>query len=410
MGPTPRFRRSAVPLVATLGAVALTSAFLAPPRNQQPASPAASEARPSTGPVDTGEYEVVANWPQVSWPRAGYMWGSAPAVFAESPNRVLLGIRGEVKLPSPLPPGFTGSWGSTGEPANRPVPELRNCIVVIDANGKMIESWTQWDHLFQGGRGPHKIKINPYDPEKHVWVVDDRRHQVRKFSNDGKKLVMTLGELGVHGTDEKHFNEPTDVAFFADGSFVVSDGYINRRVVKFDKNGKFLKTWGTRGIGPGQFSTPHTIDTDANGNIYVGDRTDHGEDAPRNFPGWNGTGRVSVFDQDGKFLYDFPAKKPGSVYVSGDNRLWVADGARFQLVGFDLKGQELAAFGTRSSAPGGFYEPHQLSVDSDGNVYVADAFEGRTQKFRPKRGADRSKLVGAPLAPRGAAGARTQGN
>jgi sugar lactone lactonase YvrE len=385
--------RSPVVIGAVLVGVSVLSgsAFM-----QQEARPAPNAAA-AAAVVDTGEYEVVAGWPRVSWPRAGYTWGSAPAVFAESPDRVLLGIRGEVKLPPALPPGFTGSWGSLGEPANRPTPELRNCIVVVDRAGRTIESWTQWDHLFQGGRGPHKIKISPYDPERHVWVVDDRRHQVRKFTNDGKKLVMALGELGVPGTDEKHFNEPTDVAFFADGSFVVSDGYINRRVVKFDKTGKFLKAWGSRGIGPGQFSTPHTIDTDASGRIYVGDRTDHGEDAPRNFPGWNGTGRVSVFDADGAFLYDFPAKKPGSVFVSANDRVWVADGARFQLVGFDLKGTELTAFGTRSSAPGGFYEPHQLSVDSDGNVYVADAFEGRTQKFRPKPGADRARLIGAPV-------------
>ena len=65
---------------------------------------------------------------------------------------------------------------------------------MVDANGKLLEDWTQWDHLFAGGRGPHHIKISPYDPEKHVWVVDDMVQQIFEFTHDGKQLVLTLGE------------------------------------------------------------------------------------------------------------------------------------------------------------------------------------------------------------------------
>src|SRR5438046_2420170 len=78
---------------------------------------------------------------------------------------------------------------------------------------ELLESWMQYDHLFQGGRGPHKIKISPYDPQHYVWVVDDTRHQILKFTNDGKELVMTLGEAGVPGNDENHFARPTDLAW-----------------------------------------------------------------------------------------------------------------------------------------------------------------------------------------------------
>lgn len=87
-----------------------------------------------------------------------------------------------------------------------------HCIFVVDRNGKMVEAWTQHGQLFDvpGGRGPHKIKMSPYDPDKHVWVIDDNLHLIHKFTNDGD-LVMTLGERGVAGRDGNHFSRPTDI-------------------------------------------------------------------------------------------------------------------------------------------------------------------------------------------------------
>ena len=117
--------------------------------------------------------------------------------------------------------------------------------MIVDADGTLIEDWTQWDHLFAGGRGPHKVRISPYDPEKHVWIVDDEVDQIFEFTHDGKQLVLTLGEHGVRGSDDKHFARPTDIAWLPDGTFFITDGYVNTRVVKFDKNGKYLMTWGS---------------------------------------------------------------------------------------------------------------------------------------------------------------------
>src|SRR5436853_7719739 len=90
------------------------------------------------------------------------------------------------------------------------------------------------------------------------------RQQVFKFTHDGKRLVMTLGEAGVSGTDEKHFGRPTDIAWLPDGTFFISDGYVNTRVMKFDKNGKFLLQWGSPGKGNSQFNTVHSVDIDRN--------------------------------------------------------------------------------------------------------------------------------------------------
>ncbi len=212
-------------------------------------SAVSASAQVKGGEDETGSYEAVEGWPQ-PWSKPGYIWGSQPAVFAQSPDRIFIGMRGELKSPEPAPGGFNGSWGPTGQRATEPKAELRNSIVVLDRAGKLLEAWTQWDQLFEGS-SPHKIRISPYDSLKHVWVV-----------NDGKQLVKTLGEAGVAGDDATHFGMPQDVAFLPDGSILVADGLRNARIAKFDKDGKFVSSFGTSGSGPdssgSHFRSPST--------------------------------------------------------------------------------------------------------------------------------------------------------
>jgi 6-bladed beta-propeller len=333
------------------------------------------------GEDETGPYEVVPNWPQ-PLARKGYALGSQGGVFAESPNRIILVNRGEIKLPEKLPNDFTGAYGAVGSALTAKVEEMRNCIIIVDGAGKMIESWTQWDKLFQGGRGPHKVKISPYDPQRHVWVIDDLRQQVFKFTHDGKQLVMTLGEAGVAGADAKHFGRPTDIAWLPDGTFFISDGYTNTRVMKFDKDGKFLLQWGTPGTGNSQFNTVHAVDIDRNRKVYVSDR---------------GNGRIQIFDENGKYLDQFGGlRQPQHVMITADGNLAIIGGNNNKFVKYDLTGKMLTSWGTQGTFPGGIWNPHQFSVDTDGNLYIAEATGGRTQKFRPRAGADRSRLVGPP--------------
>ena len=331
---------------------------------------------------ETGAYEVVQRWPQ-PFARPGYVQGSQGGVFAESANRIFLGNRGELKLPEVLPADFTGSWGSLGQRATlAPAPDLRNCLVVVDADGRLAESWTQHDALFQGGRGPHKIRINPYDPERHLWVVDDQRHQILELTNDGKRLVMRLGQAGVAGSDQTHFARPTDLAWLPDGTFFVTDGYINTRVVKFDARGTFVMAWGTRGNGRGQFNLPHAIDIDRHRRLYVADRANH---------------RIQVFDENGRFLDEWPdIRSPTHIMVSADQSVWVSDLETSKLLKYSTDGTLLYYWGVYGTFPGGFWGIHQFSVDPQGNLYVAETYGGRTQKFRPKADADRSKLIQAP--------------
>jgi hypothetical protein len=105
-----------------------------------------------------------------------------------------------------------------------------NCIVVADANGNIVERWTQWDNILQR---PHFVAIDPYDAEKHVWIVDDHMHAIYKFSHDGKTLVQTIGTPKVSGRDGSHFNRPTFLAWLPDSTMFVADGYNGTRVAKF---------------------------------------------------------------------------------------------------------------------------------------------------------------------------------
>jgi NHL repeat-containing protein len=348
----------------------------------------------------TGEYEVVPNWPH-PWSQQGYIWGSHAAVFAESEDRVYLAIRGELRLPDTPPSGFPGFWGFFGERAlSVPNPEPRNCIVAVDRNGNRIESWTQWDHLWAANAkkpgatlGPHSIKISPYDPDRHVWIVDESGQQILEFTHDGKDLVMALGEKGVAGSDEKHFGQPQDIAWFSDGTILIADGLTNSRIVKFDKTGKYLAAWGSKGSGPGQLSGPHSIATDANRHVYVADRGNH---------------RIQVFNENGKYLAEWPNLAfPNSILITAGQEVWVADGTdgyspsalttHTRLLKYSVNGRLLSWWGAYGTEPGTFWENHSISADPQGNFYVADSYTGRTQKFRPKPGADRSKLVAAPL-------------
>lgn len=173
-------------------------------------------------------------------------------------------------------------------------------LVVFDGSGKYLRSW---------GKGmfgnPHGLRI---DRDDNVWVTDNGDHQVMKFSREGK-LLLTLGTKGKAGTDSKTFNRPTDIAFASNGDVFVSDGYGNSRVVKFTKDGKYLKAWGSRGIAPGEFNTPHSIAIDNKGLVYVSDRENN---------------RIQIFDGNGKFLRAWThLGSTQNIFITPSNEMWV---------------------------------------------------------------------------------------
>ena len=355
------------------------------------AGAASLQERAVSGP---SPYDIVDGWMK-PFASAGYAWGSHPGVFAESPDRIFVIQRGEMRLPDPMPRGFAGFVGSIGLNALRPegARVWRNCIFVVDGDGDMIEAWTQWDHLYEGSNGPHKIRISPYDPERRVWVVHETGHQIHVFSNDGEELLMTLGEKDVGGNDETHFGRPQDVAFLPDGSILVADGLDNSRIVKLDPEGNYITSWGEKGNGRGQFDGVHAVATDSTGRIYVADRNND---------------RIQVFNETTRSPWYHPSVSPiatwpdfdfpNDIMISGYD-VWVADNMPTKFVKLDLNGNRLYTWDASGEGPGLYRELHQFSVDSDGNLYGADNVLGRTQKFVPKAGAGRTQLIGAPDPP-----------
>lgn len=347
------------------------------------------------GNFETGAYEVVPNWPQPL--HQDYGWGRTAAIFAESPDRVFVFQSGELPiLKNPISAGGVpirpaaseglGPDGCTCEVSKRETGmagRWEHVLMIFNREGKLIDSWEQHNHRFVR---PHAVKIDPTDPQRHVWLVEDGAHMIYKFTNDGKQLVMSLGEFKVPGdnNDRTHFNRPTDIAWFPNGDFVVSDGYGNTRVIKFNKDGKYLTHWGTPGrgpsAGPGQFNTVHGIAIDNQQRVYVSDR---------------GNGRIQVFDANGKHLDTWPGIRfPLSIGMAKDQHLWVNDGEVGRFLKFDLKGRLLFNWGTFGHHPGQMWGTHAFATDSEGNVYTAEVWGGRAQKFRPKAGADPSQLIG----------------
>ena len=198
-----------------------------------------------------------------------------------------------------------------------------------------------------------------------MWVTDIGNHLVMKFDPEGK-LLLTLGQKGRAGDKPDQFDRPTDVAVTTAGEFYVTDGYGNARVLKFDRAGKLLKQWGTKGTGEGEFNLPHAVCLDAKGRVYVGDRENN---------------RVQVFDAEGKFLDQWKESgAPYGLFLAGD-RLFVADGRANWVRVLGPDGKPLGRFGEKGDAAGQFQLPHMLCVDSRGDVYVAEVTNKRIQKF-----------------------------
>ncbi len=234
-------------------------------------------------------------------------------------------------------------------------------ILVFDRQGTYLRSWG--DGLIKTAHG---LRV---DSQGNVWITDMAQHVVLKFDAEGK-LLLTLGKKDKPGNGPDQFNRPTDVAIAPSGEFYVSDGYGNSRVVKFSKEGKFLKEWGSKGKKEGQFNLPHAICLDAAGRVHVGDRENN---------------RIQVFDAEGKFLAQWKESgAPYGMFLTGDGRMFVADGRGDWIKVLDRDGKPLGRWGETGAGAGQFRCPHAVCVDSRGAVYVAEVTGQRLQKFVAK--------------------------
>lgn len=310
----------------------------------------------------------------VSWGQLpnGRKWGSTAGVAIGVDGNIwaidrcgVLGSRGTSCADSPLDP-----------------------ILEFDPSGKFLKSFGHG--LFVS---PHKITV---DREGYLWVADNgskdgKGQQVFKFDENGK-ILMTLGKAGVAGPGTDTFDQPTEVAVAANGDIFVADGHgsaptANARIMKFDKNGKFLKTWGKKGTGISEFDCVHTLVFDSRGRLFVGDRQNN---------------RIQIFDQDGKFIAEWKQfGRPSGIYIDRNDVIYVADsesregkpgygynpGCRRGIRIGNAKDGQVKYF-VPDAAPypamGESTASEGVAVDGEGNIYGAE-FTMDVKKYVKKR-------------------------
>jgi sugar lactone lactonase YvrE len=184
-------------------------------------------------------------------------------------------------------------------------------VLEFNPSGKVVRTFGAGMFVF-----PHGLTI---DAAGNLWITDGqgkegKGHQVFKFSPEGK-VLMTLGKAGVAGDGSDTFNQPNAVAIAPNGDIFVADGHNagrgNARVVKFTKDGKFIKQWGGHGSGPGQFEVPHTLAFDSQGRLFVGDRANN---------------RIQIFDQEGRFLAEWKQfSRPSGIFIDKNDVMYVTD-------------------------------------------------------------------------------------
>ncbi len=296
-------------------------------------------------------YRVDPNWPRKP---SHVEWGQMPGVAVDGKDHVWIYTRAQppVQIYDGKTGEFLGSWGE--------------------------------DHV----KTAHHIK---FDHEGNVWLADIGHHVIMQFTPDGT-LRKTLGTKDEPGCDETHLNQPTDMAITPEGDVFVSDGYGNNRVVHFDKDGHFVKAWGTLGTAPGEFSLPHAITLDAKGRLYVADRNNV---------------RVQVFDQEGTFLDEWrDLLVPWGFCLTDKDEIWVCGSSPMPwrptdiVLGCPPSDQLFMKFNTDGKLlqlvtvpkgddgheqPGDCNWVHAIALDSEGNIYAGDIIGQRVQKFVKQR-------------------------
>jgi len=293
---------------------------------------------------------------------------------------------------------FVFSRGSTTGPAYAAAAAQ---LLEFAPDGKFLR---EIGHHLYAWSFAHTVKV---DKDDNIWVTDKGSDMVIKFNRDGH-VVMVFGrkqEASDEGTEPlKHvkpplppvdglFRQVTDVAWDTSGNTYISDGYVNSRIAKVDKDGTWLKSWGEPGDQPGQFNVPHSIAIDAQNNLYVADR---------------GNRRIQVFDTDGKFLRQFtidvpaPADarpaignkptattgtmSPGAPWAicitpAPNQVLYASDAFPGRIYKLTLDGKVLGVLGKSGKQPGQFGWIHEIACPSENELYVAELLNWRVQKL-----------------------------
>ena len=285
-------------------------------------------------------------------------WTHMPRVWAPT-NNVFVDAKDDVWVMDRC--GDKGCLTSSNSP-----------IWELSAGGKVLKNFGAGLFAF-----PHTVKP---DPQGNIWAIDgDARDgkgdQVFKFSPDGK-LLLTLGKAGQGGKGTDVFDRPTGIAFAPNGDVFISEGHApgfgNSRIMKFDSDGKFIKTFGHLGSGEGELKGPHVLAFDSQGRLFVADRSNS---------------RVAIFDQDGKFLAAWKQfGRPSGIFIDRNDVLYVSDSESQDAPGKDNDNpgcKRGIRVGSARTGKVDYYippppvsdpklpPPEGVSADSHGNIYAA---------------------------------------
>jgi hypothetical protein len=375
------------------------------------AAPAAADQGTAQGGAsDVPKFVVDPTWPKTPLPNK-WTFGETGGISVDSQNHIWVAHR---------------PWTIWGRELAAVTGEGECCtaapsIIEFDQAGNVVQSWPELQkfkakpgtgvgqshprvgpegaELFESKPGPygdwgrreHTVVL---DAKNNAWVANDESHVIYKFTRDGKHL-LTIGEKDKTGgsNNTKQLGRPAGIAIDdAANEIYVSDGYTNRRVIVFDMDsGAYKRHWGAYGTKPDdakmpeysaknppskQFDTVHGIAFSKDGKVYVADR---------------GNNRVQVFDKTGKFLQEaFVAKETvdvGSVYgvaISPDQKwVYVNDGSAGKIRILRRENlEEVGSFGSQGRHPGQFLSCHSMTVDQQGNIYVAESRGRRIQRFK----------------------------
>jgi DNA-binding beta-propeller fold protein YncE len=314
-------------------------------------------------------YDSIENWAQMP---QGRVWGSVSAVDID-PDGTSVWVAERCGAQGFIPP----SQMKEGVPFNCDGSQLAP-ILKFDAAGKLVKSFGEGLLVF-----PHGLHV---DRAGNVWVTDGvdrggKGQQVLKFSPDGK-LLMTLGKAGVPGSGPDEFNAPSAVVTAPNGDIFVADGHgrdTNARIMKFSKDGKFIKTWGKKGSAPGELDIPHAIAMDSQGRLFVGDRQNN---------------RIQIFDQDGKFLDQWAQfSRPSGIYIDRNDVIYVADSESESVsknhdgwkrgirIGSAKDGTVMALIPDPVEKATGTSAAEGVAADAKGNIYGAEVGPKRLMKY-----------------------------
>jgi DNA-binding beta-propeller fold protein YncE len=235
-------------------------------------------------------------------------------------------------------------------------------LLAYDREGRFVRSWGR-DRTAM----PHSVRLSP---DGELWLVDSLRQTIDVHARDGR-LLRTIGIPGEPGTDDRRFNEPTDVAFGPNGVAYVSDGYGNSRVVMVDLQGRYLGEWGRPGTATGEFNTPHAIAVAADGIVYVADR----ENA-----------RIQAFEPDGRHRATWThLGLTQGITITPAGECWVVTARlRSGAVPVRVLGWRIVRLELPSGRPTGVIEGtgHMLEVSAWGDIFAA-GLEGTVFRWSP---------------------------